>query len=200
MSTIHSESPHISSDSPPSVNPLPPFLRYLPEYCILQCLACQRCYVNKNYRRHLTRIYHLSELAHKAVFKQIEQQDFVVQETEVPLLRFGFNLISGLSLLNRFVCSSVSYNFLIYSQEIFSRHYSKEHKKRFEEIIDKLYRVVLQTFFAKLPHYFRVANLIPPSINSTFTTINISNARHDLNQRYQLSLKNTFLGNCIYKA
>ena len=166
----------------------PSYLRVPAPHRVLLCTHCGKCYIRKNYERHILEVHRLKGKSKRLVLEWLATEDIAGEEAEVQLPTLDQPPIAGLPIYDGYACNSMNCQYLTTSKKLRRNHVVKEHHRQYSRDREIVSIVRLQTFLAKSPQYFRVANIDPSPSTATFNTINTTHARNDLDDRHRLSL------------
>jgi superfamily II DNA helicase RecQ len=169
----------------------PTYLRVPQPYRVLLCTRCGQCYVRSSYERHIRDVHHLKGAIKRLILDWLSTEDIADTEGEVQPPLPNQPPIQGLTEYDGFACNSIGCQYLTTSRQLVRKHVSKAHSQRYSLDNGTVSTVKLQTFFAKQPQYFRVSNCNSASVPASVDTVDVSDARTDLDSRYQLSLQHT---------
>jgi hypothetical protein len=105
----------------------PPYLQISYPHRVLLCSHYKKCYIRRNYERHLRDVHHLKGKTKRLVLDWLSTEDIADEELEVPPPLPDQPLIQGLSDYDGYACNSINCRYLTTSKQLIRKHTSKEH-------------------------------------------------------------------------
>ena len=143
-------------------------------YRVLVCSRCGKCYVRKNYERHIRDVYRLTGKAKQLMLQWLATEDIAEKESDVQPPPANEPPIDGLPVYDGYACNSIDCQYLTTSEELIRKHIPKQYGRKYSKGNGATSIVKLQNLFAKSLQYFQVENPNPPTSTATFNTLVIN--------------------------